>query len=139
MSTIEFGESPEMKMVNKINMVAIEFLEAKKPLAVLTNPASATESEASPIIGESIADSALPVQEKNGKKADLILLKKLLKLSVQRSSLAVLWNLRKLKTRNAKARTETAMMAISGFLGRLLTTKRRCGWDKTKIKMKPAK
>lgn len=137
--TAEFGERPEMKTVNKISIVAIELREAKKPLAVLIRPATAIESEAKPIIGESIVETALPVQEKNGKKADLIFPKKLLKLSVQRSSRAVLWNLRKLKTRNANAKTDTATMAISGFLGRLLTVKRRWGWVRTKIIINPAR
>ena len=56
MRTEESGERPEMKTVKRINIVAMEFLEAKKPLAVLMSPAMAIDNEASPTIGDNIVD-----------------------------------------------------------------------------------
>ena len=126
-NTAESEDRPEMKIVKIINIVAIEFLEAKKPLAVLARPANAIASVAIPTIGESIVETALPDQEKNGKKADLIFSKNPPKLSVQRSSLAVFGKRKKLKIRKAIARTENATTAMKGFLGRLLMVKRRWG------------
>ena len=75
MSTADSGLKPETIAVKTIKIEAIEFLEAKKPLAVETSPVIARMSEAMPIIGAKKTESILPLQEKNTRKAFLMLLK----------------------------------------------------------------
>ena len=91
MSTTQNGLKPDKRMVKTIKMEAMEFLEAKKPLVVEMRPVKARAREARPIIGARKTDWILPLQEKNGRKASLMLAKKAPqeKLSIKKSVLAV--------------------------------------------------
>ena len=64
-----------MKIVNKIKHVAMEFLDAKKPLTVEKRPVKARKSMGRPIRGVRKTSSEVLFQLKNGTRAVLILLK----------------------------------------------------------------
>ena len=76
MRTAELGLKPEIMAVKIMKIEAIELREAKKPLVVEIRPVIARISEAIPIIGARNMESILPLQEKNTRKAFLMLLKK---------------------------------------------------------------
>ena len=132
MSTAAKGLRPASKIVKMINIEAMEFLEAKKPLVVEIRPVIARASEASPIIGAKNTDSILPLQEKNGKKASLILEKY---LPQEKSSIKVRdfrvsgWR----STSRVKAEITVRVIIIPSTkmaFGIDFTIKRRCGWIK---------
>ena len=64
-----------MIIVKIMKTEAMELLEAKKPRAVEIRPVTASASEANPTIGAKKTDSMLPLQEKKGRKASLMLVK----------------------------------------------------------------
>ena len=74
--TAESGLKPEMTAVKIMKIEAIELREAKKPLVVEIRPVMAKMSEAMPIMGARKTESMLPLQEKNTRKAFLMLSKK---------------------------------------------------------------
>ena len=76
--TADSGRKPEIMIVKMMKSEAMEFLDAKKPLAVEISPVRAKARDARPIIGDRNTDWALAPHVKNGVKALPILLKNVL-------------------------------------------------------------
>ena len=130
MRTAQSGLKPEMMAVKMINIEAMEFLEAKKPLVVEMRPVMARMSDAIPIIGARKIESILPLQEKKTRTAFFILLKKTPqeKSFINISSVMVDGYLIISYPRQPMTTRTAIAVMINGIFGSERIMKRRCGW-----------
>lgn len=137
----ESGFKPARKTVKMISQVAIELREAKKPLAVERRPMTARVISARPTKGERKTLSRAVLQEKSGKNATLIFSMKplMVRPGASKSSGTIAGLIKAATTRAESPSKMMKIVRIRGIVGRVLIVKRRCGWSKAKMTMKPAR
>ena len=135
------GLSPDNKIVKIMRQLAIEFLEAKKPLAVDSRPITANAIEARPMKGDRKALSRVVFQAKKGKKAVWILVRNWVKekSGVSRSSAMMDGLMKAAITRAVSPTIMMKIVRIRGKVGKVLIVKRKCGCKRAKRAMKIAR
>ncbi len=124
-----FGLNPVIIIQKMRSMVAIEFLEAKKPLVVENRPIKASARVGRLMSGDKNTPSLLLCHEKTGENPEAILWKNepASKPGLNSKPRIVSGCLEILMPRNTNPATMISPTKAKGSLGRLFTIKRRCG------------